>query len=198
MWWPTGRRKEDRTMELKTAREIAREWADLAAGHPNEDPYRLYEVDHGHDRAKTAMIRQAAVMIPQGAVAAAVHDNRTNPRVVAVEPEERALYRIDFVPFDEEVDRHNIRDTDIRVTATIIPLDPPRARVEATSYWTKDFVWMRVMRWHFKLGGDDELIFTTEAEAEGPIGQSEVFAHALCSALGAPLPPRATELAQAA
>jgi hypothetical protein len=183
-------------MDKQTARAIADDWAEVAARDP-KDPYRISEAHAGYDRAKTAVMRQAQATIPDGAVVAAVDDDRKNPRVAAVEPGGRALYTVDLVPFAEDVDRHFGRDEDVQVTATMIAVDPARCRVEATTRWAQGFGWVRVTRWRFTLG-DDELVFTTETDTKGPLGPSEVFAHALCAAIGCPLPKPATGLEQAA
>jgi hypothetical protein len=184
-------------MDKKTAREIADEWADVAARDP-QDPYRLHEAHAGHDRARTAVMRQAQVTIPEGVVAAPVHDNRENPRVVAVKPDGRALYLVDFVPFDNDIDRNSVRETNVRVTATMIGLDSRSSRVAATTYWAQRYgVVVRVTRWRFELGAE-ELAFTTETAVEEGLPRDEAFAHALCSAIGCPVPHQATELERAA
>jgi hypothetical protein len=183
-------------MDENTARKAARGWVDVAAYVP-DDPHRLNSVQSGSDRARKAVMRQATAMIPDGAVAAAVNNDGKNPRVAAVEPDGRALYLIDFVPFDEGLDPRFVRDEEIRASATIVGLDPARSRVEAVTYWTKEIHLIRVTRWRFELG-DEELVFTTRIDPEEGLPQSEKLAHALCSALRCPLPPLAQELEQAA
>jgi hypothetical protein len=183
-------------MDKQAARVIADEWAEVAGRDP-KDPYRLSEAHAGHDRARTAVMRKMVATIPDGAVVAAVDDDRKKPRVVAVEPGGRALYRVDFVPFGEDVDRHFVRDGDVQATAMIIGLDPTRSRVETSTHWAQGDGLVRVTRWRFALG-DDELVFTTDASAGGPLPQSEAFAHALCAAIGCPLPESGTGLERAA
>jgi hypothetical protein len=183
-------------MDKQTASAIAEDWAGVAARDP-EDPYRLHKPDHGYDRARTAVERQVLATVPEGAVVAAVDDDRKSPRVAAVEPAGRALYVIDFVPFDEDVDRSFPRSADVRATATIVGLDPARSRVVATSHWANRADPVRVTRWRFELG-DDELVFTTETVPNQALPQDEAFAHPLCSAIAGGLPQQATELEHAA
>jgi hypothetical protein len=183
-------------MDENTARKAARAWVEVAPYVP-DDPHRLNSVQSGANIARTVVMRQAAAMIPDGAVVAAVDDDGKNPLLAAVERDGQALYVIDFVPFAEGIDTRFVRDEEIRASARIIGLDPARSRVEAISYWTKDIALVPVTRWRFELGGE-ELIFTTRIDPEEPLPQADRFAHALCSALGCALPPHPAELVRAA
>lgn len=166
-------------MDEKEARRLAGDWG--AYNDQAKDGLPVAEIRNGYENTIAALTRQATDLIPETAVAAALHRGEGRPLLAAVEVDNKALSLLDALPPERDRGRGILRR---------MVLDPTKSVVHATCQWDRgSHGELRMTDWKFTLG-EISLTFRTECwtDEAREMPDDEAFALALCKALDWDLP----------